>query len=439
MRHIHLSRSSRLLRPSSVCCNPRRWASQGKVFREGDLVIVKSAGRSEDDGWLIKLKEAQKIESNKGFVRHQEIIGLSNGTLIRSHVGAQFRVFEPSLAEYVTLSRRLVTPIYPNDANSIVNLLDLHPPEHKDPIYDNDPLQILEVGTGNGSLTLYIAKAIHAYNEEARREGADSETSLEVDRRKAILHTTDVVQKHSQHAETIVKGFRHGLYASNVDFHVGSMEDFFKNIVTKTSKTTEDPSSTSTLSNSPQETPPTPPSTPEAPSSPLTTTYSPLQPITPPFLSHIIIDTPSSYKQIELGTKYLLPGGKIIIFNPSVTQIGECTELIKRLNLPLDQETVLELGPNISGGRTWDVRAITPRLDVRWAEQARLEKAKRRLAENTDASQSEQDALSSVEAVEEEAAKKAVEDQKFVMVCRPKVGKMIVGGGFVGVWRKLSD
>lgn len=301
-------------------------------------------------------------------------------------------------------------------------------------MYDDKPLQILEVGTGQGSLTLHIAKAIHAYNESARQI-TDSKSSLDSDPRKAILHTTDIVQKHSQHAENIVKGFRRGLYASNVDFHVGTMENFFHKILAKK----DHPMPTTTPSELLDETPLPNSTKTEILLSPPASTYTPLQPSVPPFLSHIIIDTQSSHKQIELASKYLLPGGKIITFNPSITQIGECTELIKRLDLSLDQETVLELGQNISGGKVWDVRAVTPRIEERRIEQARLKEAKRRVVESADEGQAEVDALSSVEAVEEEAAKKAVEEQKFVMVCRPKVGKLIVGGGFVGVWRKTAD
>lgn len=391
----------------------------------------------------------------------------------------------------------------------IVNLLDLHPPAPEDTTYDDRPLQILEVGTGQGSLTLHIAKAIHGYNESARlmeREGASrmsrrrklwladaightaymvgeqveraqkiveklrqgldaskveplvrslEEYSRKIfiylayavqqpparlvkdDERTAILHTTDVVQKHSQHAENIVKGFRHGLYADNVNFHIGTMEDFFRKIMEKTVKKARYLQLTSASLDSSNEIPLTNSPTTETP----TSTYTPLQPSIPPFLSHILIDTQSAHKQIELATKYLLPGGKIITFNPSITQIGECTEQIKRLNLPLDQETVLELGQNISGGKVWDVRAITPRVEERRAEQARLKEAERKVmeSESTNEGQAEIDALSDIEAVEEEATKKAIEEQKFVMVCRPKVGKMIIGGGFVGVWRKIAD
>ncbi|KAE9987772.1 hypothetical protein EG328_001587 [Venturia inaequalis] len=446
MNHALLSRTSRLLTNPFVCRQCRRWASQGRVFKEGDKVIVKKLNHNEDDGWIFTLSNSQKIQSHKGFIPHQEIIGRQSGSLVRSHKGAQFRVFEPSLAEYVTLSQRLVTPIYPDDANLIVNLLDLHPPVPEDTIYDDNPLQILEVGTGQGSLTLHIAKAIHGYNESARLKASsnvtDDKPGLEDDTRKAILHTTDVVEKHAQHAKKIVQGFRHGLYASNVDFHIGTMEDFFRTITEKTTGETKDQSSPSPPSDWPSSEPPSsnPPTTETSPSPP-TSIYTPPQPSTPPFLSHIIIDTPSAHKNIQLASKYLLQGGKLITFSPSITQIGECTELIKRLHLPLDQDTVLELGQNISGGKVWDVRAITPRIEERRAEQARLKEAKRKVMERAGESNdnAEIDALSSVEAVEEEAAEKAVEEQKFVMVCRPKVGKLIIGGGFVGVWRKMAD
>lgn len=328
-------------------------------------------------------------------------------------------------------------------------------------------------------MTLHIAKAIHGYNEKARvtrrLEDATGPHESLPDMREAILHTTDIVQKHAEHARNIVHGFRHGLYASNIDFHVGSMEDFFKRtgekesfhqrgqshaqedsadsieleqgeaaIVVSEATQSALPETQSPDSISPEDDTPSsdPPSTEISPSPP-TSTYTPPQPSIPPFLSHIIIDTQSAHKHLELATKHLLPGGKIITFNPSITQIGECTELIKRLNLPLDPETVLELGQNISGGRVWDVRAITPRLEERRAEQARTKEAKRKAMESAAAGESKGqaniDALSDTEAVEEEAAKKAVEEQKFVMVCRPKVGKVIIGGGFVGVWRKLVD
>jgi tRNA (adenine57-N1/adenine58-N1)-methyltransferase len=332
----------------------------------------------------------------------------------------------------------------------IVSLLDIHASPPSD---DEPPLEILEVGTGQGSLTLHISRAIHAFNSEERKG----------DKRRAILHTTDIVQKHSEHAEKVVKGFRHGLYADNVDFHVGPLDQFFARMNEKrevgnsnasesttssypdailhplSGKTSlESESSTASESGTPPSSKTTYSSAENTTSFSPTTESSPSTSYVPPptpFLSHIIIDTPKSNSHIQLATQYLLPDGKIIIFNPSITQIGDCTETIKRLRLPLVQETVLELGQGISGGRVWDVRAVLPRYEEREAEKVR-EKDVHVERENRSGSQEEKDALSALEAVEEEAVRKAEEEQKFVMVCRPKVGRMIIGGGFVGVWRK---
>ena len=39
--------------------------------------------------------------------------------------------------------------------------------------------------------------------------------------RSAIVHTVDISPQYSAHAEKIVRGFRRGIYAGNVDFYVG--------------------------------------------------------------------------------------------------------------------------------------------------------------------------------------------------------------------------
>jgi tRNA (adenine57-N1/adenine58-N1)-methyltransferase len=75
------------------------------------MVLIKRIGSRVDDGYLITLNSSQRADTHRGTIPHAEIIGRGSGQVVRSHVGKQFRVFEPSLAEYVTLSRRLVTPV----------------------------------------------------------------------------------------------------------------------------------------------------------------------------------------------------------------------------------------------------------------------------------------------------------------------------------------
>ena len=39
---------------------------------------------------------------------------------------------------------------------------------------------------------------------------------------------------------------------------------------------------------------------------------------------------------------------------------------------------------------------------------------------------------------DDELAEELVKQEKWAMVCRPKVGEMVVGGGFLGLWRRME-
>ncbi|OAA36595.1 tRNA (adenine-N(1)-)-methyltransferase [Beauveria brongniartii RCEF 3172] len=81
--------------------------------------------------------------------------------------GNTVAVYEPTLASYIVNSDRVATPIYPSDAVTIVSLLDLHPVrpgEEDEGQPDDGPFEVFEAGTGMGSLSLHIARALHAAN-----------------------------------------------------------------------------------------------------------------------------------------------------------------------------------------------------------------------------------------------------------------------------------
>lgn len=80
----------------------------------------------------------------------------------------------------------------------------------------------------------------------------------------------------------------------------------------------------------------------------------------------------------------------LLVFAPSVTQILECREAVARDSLDLLLVKTVELPPGNGGGtREWDVNTVTTR-----------------------------------------------DSGARVAVCRPKVGARVVGGGFVGVFRR---
>ena len=219
-------------------------------------------------------------------------------------------------------------------------------------------------------------------------------------RRRAVIHTVDVSGKFSAHAEKVVRGFRRGLYAGSVDFHVGPVEDWIAAQNKQRFSSSSSPSDT-------------------------TTTIE-------PYLSHAILDMPSADQRIAHVAPVLKPGGTLIVFAPSITQIGECVQLIRRQGLPFAMEKAVELGAGISGGRLWDVRLAVKksRADPAcWTDPSST-------PEDNDGSRSPSSSSANEEA--DDASSPAVADEG-VLVCRPKVGARVVGGGFVGLWTRVDD
>ncbi|KAK5123323.1 hypothetical protein LTR85_002754 [Meristemomyces frigidus] len=379
-----------------------------RPFRIGDHVILRPKNDRTTSPVLSRsLKPGRRIDTHKGVIPHEDIIGKRVRDVIRTPTtkagkqGIEYRLHEVKLEEYVRLTKRLVTPLYPQDAQLIVGLLDLHPnppawgQSHKGP-----KLEILEAGTGHGALTLFLSRAIHAANPPFPAQDPDLEDDEEHTAsqnwkatRRALIHTIEISPKYSAHAEKVVKGFRHGIYHHNVDFHVGNVSDW----------------ADSALADRGGE----------------------------PFLSHAFLDLPGAETHISTVASALRTDGTLIVFNPSITQIMAALEKVKEDRLPLELERVIELGVNGgSGGREWDVRAVKPRASQKASTTPLMEPA-----EGDSASVEDSGAELGRDQELEAALRKteAEEKDKWKMVCRPKVGDAIVGGGFLGVFRKLKD
>lgn len=300
--------------------------------------------------------------------------------------------------------------MYPSDANLIVSLLDLHPTSQAQST--DPPLEILEAGTGHGALTLHLARAIHAANRDSRGPASKIESLIEfmdintsLHQRNAIIHSLDISAQHSKHASKILKGFRRGLYSNDVEFHVGDVSDWLdKRLGIRTLNRSDSTNNA--------------------------------------FLSHILLDLPSSHDHAKKVASALHIDGSLVVFTPSITQIVSWVTEIKKKKLPLALDQILELGHGISGGRQWDVRVVKPRALLR------VENTKTIVA--TDAVQTGRhdgpDGLPTVQDQDDdggEAAKAAQssvdDDSGWEVICRPKVGEMVIGGGFLGVWKKMRE
>ncbi|EEP75762.1 conserved hypothetical protein [Uncinocarpus reesii 1704] len=362
-------------------------------FQEGDTVLI----NGKHPILTKPLGKNKRTGVSRGSLEHNDIIGKRPRDIVQAQKG---------------------TRIYPADANLIVNLLDIHAPNASGQEEPNEPLEILEAGTGHGSLTLHLSRAINGANTcpppiPSRSQqkvipevstGDETGTSKSKEQevwdawranRQAIIHTVEISSKHSSHAEKIVRGFRRGMYAGNVDFYVGSVENWIEDQTRRRGK--------GLFSQKAK-----------------------------PFLSHAILDMPSAHLRIPHVTPILKVDGALAVFMPNVTQIGDCVKLIKDQRLPLVLEKAVELGIGISSGRTWDIRLVSRRPSA--IKNKDLNQATRTGNEETeDISEDESQSITTNVAAEEPQAGDSV------LVCRPKVGERIVGGGFVGLWRRIRE
>ncbi|KAF4819425.1 tRNA (adenine(58)-N(1))-methyltransferase TrmI [Colletotrichum tropicale] len=392
---------------------------KGQVFKRAerkaqrkekhDVIVLRQRGDREAKFHLSPpLRRDGKIKLSYGArLDGSDVIGKTFTDAVKDTTGRDVRLQQVTLAQYVSNSPRVATPIYPQDASMIVSVLDLNlPSPGEDPDFDDGPpVEIFEAGTGMGALTLHLARAIHGANppvplklrealctaeyerntlprkpvtDDEAPEYAHSPHALQIAdpelaemhakhaaSRRAILHTLDINPTSSRMAHKLVRYFRRGLYLSDVDFHVSTIRSYLS----------------SRLAENGGE----------------------------PFLAHVILDLPASQEHADVAVQALQPGGKMVVFYPSITQILEFEMWAKDTGQPLVLDRVVELHTSTSnsdsgfkdalGGRNWEVKAVGIRKFERAGETGPASRG---------------------------------------YVCRPKVGTLVVGGGFLAVFSRIT-
>lgn len=383
--------------------------SKCDVFQEGDRFVFE---RRDGDLFISKpLRSDGVTHSRWGDIEHSSVIGKPSVSRIRTVRGAEARIWSPTLADYVVLTPRLVTPVYPADASLIVSLLDIHATCRIAEGQEGPSLEILEAGTGHGALTLYLARAIHAANAfvpSIQNSNDESVSDSIRAARQAVVHTVDISPHYSEHAKKIVQGFRQGLYSNNVDFYAGGVSQWIDQQIQKRHLEDKDDKS---------------------------------------FLSHAVIDMPDSHQHLAKVASVLHPQGNLILFNPSITQIIKAVDTIRRYEVPVYLDRVLELGPYMTGGKEWNVRAVKARASLQAEQERRSSRrnessAPEAAGTNSDIGTNEGTNIdgSQISATEnsEEEEEVSEDEQGFQMICRPKAYARVVGGGFLGLWKKKS-
>ncbi len=113
------------------------------LAQDGDLVQLQGAGYKSH---ILRLKAGEVLQTHRGVIRHDAVIGQPWGARLQSHTGSPFYLFQPGLADLIRETKRTTQILYPKDIGYILLVMGVGPGK-----------RVLEAGTGSGGLTTAFA------------------------------------------------------------------------------------------------------------------------------------------------------------------------------------------------------------------------------------------------------------------------------------------
>ncbi|HIW67510.1 tRNA (adenine-N1)-methyltransferase [Dietzia aerolata] len=158
-------------------------------FDVGDRVQLTDAkGRK----YTVVLVAGAEFFTHHGAVRHDDLIGAPEGSIITSTKDANYLALRPLLTDYVLSMPRGAQVIYPKDAAQIVHEGDIFP-----------GARVLEAGAGSGALTCSLLRAV----------GPEGQ-----------VFSYEIREDHAEHAERNVRTF-YGDLPENWDLRVADLAE----------------------------------------------------------------------------------------------------------------------------------------------------------------------------------------------------------------------
>jgi tRNA (adenine57-N1/adenine58-N1)-methyltransferase len=151
---------------------PKDKASSAEMRNRGFFVAGDRVQLTDSKGkiYSITITPGKEWHTHKGWIVHDDLIGLPEGSVVSTSAGLKFTAFIPLLTDYVLSMPRGATIVYPKDAAMIIGFADIFP-----------GARVLEAGVGSGALTLSLLRAVgangHVHSVERREEFADNAKS----------------------------------------------------------------------------------------------------------------------------------------------------------------------------------------------------------------------------------------------------------------------
>ncbi|MFZ5917493.1 MAG: tRNA (adenine-N1)-methyltransferase [Chloroflexota bacterium] len=117
-----------------------------RVAQEGNLVLLIAENRKQ---FIVRLVAGGELQTHKGVIRFDDVIGQPLGREVRTHLGYSFLLLEPSFHDVIKDLRRTTQIMFPKDIGYLLLKLNIGP-----------GCRVVEAGTGSGGLTLALARAV---------------------------------------------------------------------------------------------------------------------------------------------------------------------------------------------------------------------------------------------------------------------------------------
>ena len=160
-----------------------------RSFKYGDRVQLTDA---KGKLYSITLAQGSEWHTHKGMLKHDELVGLPEGSIVATNQDLKFQAFRPLLADYVLSMPRGATIVYPKDAAMILGVADIKP-----------GIRVLEAGVGSGALSISLLRAIG--------EGG-------------VLHSVEIREDFAEISEKNVSSYFGGRPA-NWNLTIGALQD----------------------------------------------------------------------------------------------------------------------------------------------------------------------------------------------------------------------
>lgn len=99
--------------------------------------------------FVIRLTPGQQLQTHRGILYHDDLIGRPWGSQVFSHIGRPFFLLQPSLSDLIRDLPRNTQIMYPKDIGFLLLNMDIAPGK-----------LVIEAGTGSGALTIALAHAV---------------------------------------------------------------------------------------------------------------------------------------------------------------------------------------------------------------------------------------------------------------------------------------